>query len=146
MVQNKLKNPKAKVIVNEAESDEEMIVTNKYGTKRSKRQKEDRHPEIAPAKEDASKIDESKFGISLSRVKNFVKSVIHCIVTPINYGSYEKYKFLRCMLQFGFNSEIVDKEGKKAYDYSFDQSTGLMLDIFKDFNLAPKDIEVNEDL
>ena len=145
-VQNKFRNPKAKVIANEAESDEEMIVTNKHEMKRLERNNKNKNPEISSVEEDDPEVIESKYGISLSRVDNFGKSVIHYIVTPINYGSYENYKFLRYMLQFGFNSEIVDKEGKKAYEYSLDQSTGLMLDVFKDLKLAPKDIEVNEGL
>ena len=96
-------------------------------------------PEVIP-----SVIIEPRTGIDLSRVDKTGKTVIHYIVTPIEYGSYENHKFLRHMLDFGFVSTLKDHDQKLPYEYTLEQSTGIMLKVFKDMGLASADLEVTD--
>ena len=67
-------------------------------------------------------------------------------MTPITYGSYENDDFLQYMLKFGFKGDITDKFGKKPHDYSVNQSSGTMLNVLKQLNVAPKNLKVKESL
>ena len=88
----------------------------------------------------------SKYGINLSRTDNFGRSVIHYIVTPVDYGSFENEKFLRHMLKFGFQGDISDNEGLKPHDYATKQSGGRLLDIFQELRIAPEDLIVDTNI
>lgn len=89
---------------------------------------------------------EYKYGINLCRVDELGRSVVHYILTPVSYGSFENDNFLEFMLKFGFKGDIVDKEGLKPVDYALRQSTGTMLEVFKDFKLAPADLEIDANI
>lgn len=134
--------------------EEEMIVTTKYELKRLEKleqikqvlDSEIENPELEPVfiKESASL--KFKFGIDLSRIDKLGKSVIHYIVTPIDYGSYENDKFLEYMLKFGFSPSLFDNSNKQAFHYTLTQSTGLLLRVFQDLGYVSSDLEVNPNI
>ena len=46
------------------------------------------------------------------------KSIIHYIVNPIKFGSYENTELLKKALEVGFKADIKDHRGKTPYDYA----------------------------
>lgn len=82
----------------------------------------------------------SKYGIDFSRTDHFGRSVIHYIVTPVDYGSFENEAFLNHMLKFGFQGDISDKDGLKPHDYAAKQSSGRLLSVFQERGICSKDI------
>lgn len=136
------------------EEEEETIVTSKYDLLKQDL-KDKKEMEKLAIQANGNHVDESvieqpvaeyKYGINLCRADKLGKSVIHYILTPVSYGSFENDKFLEFMLKFGFKGDMTDDEGLKPVDYAVRQSTGTMLDVLKDFKLAPVDLEVDANI
>ena len=125
---------------------EELIVTNKYEIKKmEKKEKEElKKKSEEDESEDSLVTPTTKYGIDLEGKDQCGKSVVHYIVTPITYGSYENDKFLDYILKFGFSGDVIDNDGNKPHDYAVQQSSGTMLDVLIENGFAPKDLQVNE--
>ena len=46
------------------------------------------------------------------------KSVIHFVVNPLSYGSFENAALLKDMLNVGFDATLKDKSGNNPYFYA----------------------------
>lgn len=119
------------------EDKEEQIVTTKYELKLQEMEGKNSVVENG----DVSK---SKFGIRLCNVNSLGKSVIHYIITPLDYGSYENQEFLNYLLKFGFRGDIADNDGKKPFEYAKDLSSDTMLNTLKLYNAAPLSSKLND--
>ena len=149
-----LKNTKAKTIQEAPEKiqipvveeeNEEKIVTTKYEI--IMQELEDKQK--LKDKRDNTELQENgnanmyKFGINLANTDNIGKSVIHYIINPLDYGSYENQDFLNYMLKFGFKGDIADNNRMKPYEYAKDLSSDSMLNTLKLFNAAPLSWKLN---
>jgi ankyrin repeat protein len=85
-----------------------------------------------------------KVGIDIARQDNLGKSVIHYIVTPVSYGSYENTEFLEFMIKYGFKPDLIDNSGLQPYQYAIKQSTGALLDVFKDLDIVDRSLKIDE--
>ena len=128
------------------EEDEEQIVTTKQELLAQEKQgeagaqqNENVVVEVIPQKE-------SKYAIDLSRQDNLGRTVVHYIVSPVSYGSYENEEFLEYFLKFGFRGDLSDNDGLKPQDYAIQQSSGSMLSVLIDQKVAPNYLKVNENL
>ena len=54
------------------------------------------------------------------------RSLIHYIVDPLAFGSYENEDLLRQALAAGFDPLIRDKKGLTPYEYAINQQSGVM--------------------
>jgi hypothetical protein len=54
------------------------------------------------------------------------RSLIHYIVDPLPFGSFENEELLRQALAAGFDACIRDKKGRTPYEYACDQMSGVM--------------------
>ena len=126
------------------EEQEEQIVTTKYELKmqeiEDKKKIKENDNSLDIQEKDESKF---KFGINLWNVDKVGKSVIHYIVSPLDYGSYENHDFLEYLLKFGFKGDITDNNGKKPFEYAKDLSSDTMLNTLKLFNAAPLSTKLN---
>lgn len=66
----------------------------------------------------------------------FGKSVVHYIVNPLPYGSYENVSMLKKAVEVGFKHDIPDREGRTPYYYACQQKSGLMKAAFIELNIA----------
>lgn len=138
----------------EDDPEEELIVTTKkelYETMRQGQKGSQQDAENGFAKdiqkvEPEKTIGETKDGIDLTRQDNLGKSVVHYIVTPVSYGSYENAEFLEFMIKYGFKPDLTDNTGLKPYQYAMKQSTGELLNVFKDLMLVDNNCEIDSDV
>lgn len=73
--------------------------------------------------------------INKQGVDNNGKSLVHHIVSPIEEGSYENAAMLRYALKNNFSAVIQDKMGYSPIDYSLVQKSGVLLNVFREFNI-----------
>lgn len=67
------------------------------------------------------RIEEQKKGLDIIKRDNvdiYGKSVLHYIVNPLEFGSYENSEMLKKAIQIGFVHNIKDKKGKTPYNYA----------------------------
>ena len=65
--------------------------------------------------------------------------MIHYIVNPLPYGSYENNDLLKRAIEIGFKHDIPDKTDKTPYQYALLQKSGIMKLSFE--HLIPDIIE-----
>ncbi|CAD8092465.1 unnamed protein product [Paramecium sonneborni] len=58
------------------------------------------------------------------------RSPIHHVVQPLEFGSYENIEMLETLAKF-FDVNLIDKFGKTALDYAFDQDSGVMTRVLR---------------
>jgi hypothetical protein len=63
-------------------------------------------------------------------VDKFGKSVVHYVVNPLQYGSYENTQLLKKVIKNGFRWDLKDAEGKTPSDYALLQKSGIMKQAF----------------
>jgi hypothetical protein len=63
----------------------------------------------------------------------FGRSLVHYIVNPCKFGSFENTELLLSALKFGFQPDLIDYESLTPLHYAARQSTRLMIKIFEDF-------------
>jgi hypothetical protein len=60
------------------------------------------------------------------------KSLVHYIVNPLPFGSFENEKILRRALELGFSASLLDKTGRTPYDYACLQQSGTLKALFEE--------------
>lgn len=61
------------------------------------------------------------------------RSLIHYIVDPLPFGSFENEELLRKALAAGFDPCIRDAKGLTPYEYASKQKSGLLKIVFEEF-------------
>lgn len=56
--------------------------------------------------------------IKKDSVDNHGKSLLHYIINPLPFGSYENEELLRKAIEVGFRHDIKDNKGKTPFDYA----------------------------
>lgn len=75
-------------------------------------------------------------------VDKFGKSVVHYVVNPLRYGSYENSKLLKKVIKNGFKWDLKDAEGKTPYDYALLQKSGIMRAAFDAIQVSKDGVAV----
>lgn len=65
------------------------------------------------------------------------RSVLHCCVAPLPFGSYENADMLACLLKAGVHADLKDAQGRTAADLASGQRSGHMVRCFQDLGIAP---------
>ncbi|CDW79015.1 nad(+) adp-ribosyltransferase-3 [Stylonychia lemnae] len=68
------------------------------------------------------------------------KSFIHFIINPLEFGSFENSDILQKALEIGFKHNIRDKQGMTPYQQACLQKSGVLIQVFKENNLADEDL------
>lgn len=64
-------------------------------------------------------INEHKTIIKKDNVDHLGRSLIHYIVCPLSFGSYENYHMLKKAIEVGFAANIPDSFNMTPYQYAF---------------------------
>jgi ankyrin repeat protein len=67
------------------------------------------------------------------------KTLIHHIVNPLPFGSYENAEMLKRAIDEGFAAKSRDNDGLTPYDYALKQESGVLRKVFEECGIKAPD-------
>eukprot|EP01127_Copromyxa_protea_P003686 TRINITY_DN1347_c0_g3_i1.p1 TRINITY_DN1347_c0_g3~~TRINITY_DN1347_c0_g3_i1.p1 ORF type:complete len:1422 (-),score=381.06 TRINITY_DN1347_c0_g3_i1:8-4273(-) len=72
------------------------------------------------------RLEKSEFALDLNTQDAKGKSIIHYVINPCEFGSYENVELLKLLAKLGANLELADNQNKKPLYYAMMQDDGKM--------------------
>ena len=93
--------------------------------------------------EEEKKGEEPKVRVALKKdqVDKNGKSLIHHIVNPLSFGSFENADLLKRAIESGFIANNRDNNGMTPYQYSLLQKSGVLKAVFEEM-IKPEDLKI----
>ena len=93
--------------------------------------------------EEEKKGGEPKVRVALKKdqVDKNGKSLIHHIVNPLSFGSFENADLLKRAIESGFIANNRDNNGMTPYQYSLLQKSGVLKAVFEEM-IKPEDLKI----